>query len=128
MYAVTHWANQHDWAKLLLITLALGVIMLLVEGMGESVLLFVLLLSAIGLCGVVAYWLGNWKWILIPLLAMLVFIILAVPAVMIYPDSGETPFSMIIESPFWAGLPAFIGAGAGMGIYQLVQARRKRQA
>lgn len=76
MYAVTHWANQHDWAKLLLISLALGVIMLLVEGMGESVFLFVLLLSGITLCGVVAYWLGNWKWILIPLLAMLVFIIL----------------------------------------------------
>ena len=128
MNAVAHWANQHDWAKLLLMSLALVVIMILVQAVGENVLVLALMLSGIALCGVVAYWLGNRKWILIPLLAMLVFIILAVPAVMIFPGSGETPFSMVIESPFWAGLPALIGAGAGMGIHKLVQARRQRPA
>lgn len=127
MHAVALWANCHDWVKLILITLVLIPIMLLAGLAGGSALFWLPLLSGMLLCAVVAYWLGNWKWLLIPLLAMLVFVAIAVPAVMQDPSSGETPFSMVVESPFWAGLPALIGAGAGMAIHILVSATRQRR-
>jgi hypothetical protein len=65
------------------------------------------------LCAAAAYWLGNWKWIFIPLLTMLVEIACAVPAVMRAPQGGETPISIVLEAPFWTGIPALIGAGTG---------------
>jgi hypothetical protein len=127
MNAVAAWANRHDSAKLILITLVLIATMLLAGAAGESALLLLLLITGMALCGVVAYWLGNWKWLLIPPLAMLVFIVLVVPAVMFDPSGGETPFSIVIESPFWAGLPAFLGAGAGMAIHALVNLIKRRR-
>ena len=122
------WANRHDSAKLLVIALILLPTMFLAGLVGESLLFLVLLLGGMVLCGIGAYWLGNRKWLFIPLLAMLVFIILAVPATIGDPSSGETPFSMIIESPFWAGLPALIGASVGIAVHTLVRASKRRRS
>jgi hypothetical protein len=112
MNRIATWANRHDYTKLIVITLAMIPVMLLVVATADDLSLF-LVLAGVALCGVAAYWLGNWKWILIPVLAMLVEIVCAVPAVMRDPNAGETPISIVLEAPFWTGLPALIGAGAG---------------
>jgi hypothetical protein len=112
MNRVAMWVNHHDYAKLMLITLAMIPVMLLAVATADDLSWF-LVLAGMALCAVAAYWLGNWKWLLIPVLAMLVEIICAVPAVMRDPNTGETPVSIVLEAPFWTGLPALIGAGVG---------------
>jgi hypothetical protein len=121
MNAVAMWANRHDYAKLILITLAMIPVMLVVVATADDLSWF-LVLAGMALCAVAAYWLGNWKWILIPVLAMLVEIVCAVPAVMRDPNAGETPISIVLEAPFWTGLPALIGAGVGYLIKRRVKA------
>jgi len=114
MDAIVVWINRHDTVKLILIML----VMLPVMGWGITTsdglepFIYILLIG-MALCGVAAYWLGNWKWCLIPLLAMLVEIAWAIPAALRDPNALETPVSIILEAPFWSGLPAFIGAGVG---------------
>ena len=106
------WANRHDYAKLILTTLVMIPLMLMVVTTADNLNWF-LVLAGVALCAVAAYWIGNWKWIFIPVLAMLVEIVCAVPTVMRDPNAGETPISIILEAPFWTGLPALIGAGVG---------------
>jgi hypothetical protein len=111
---MTTWVNQHDAVKLLLITLVMIPVMGLAIATSNGLEPFVyIVLAGMALCGAAAYWLGNWKWILIPVLAMLVEIAWAIPAVLRDPDAMETPLSIVLESPFWSGLPALIGAGVG---------------
>jgi hypothetical protein len=114
MNTITMWANRHDYAKLILITLAMMFFMLLVlASLLANMDCMPLLLAGMGFCFVAGYWLGNWKWILIPLLAMLMEIAVFVPVVMRDPSGGETPISVVVEAPFWTGLPALIGASTG---------------
>ena len=60
-----------------------------------------------------AYWLGNWKWILIPLLAVLAAFAIMAPAVAYNPAVSGGDSGFILELPFWFGLPALFGAGLG---------------
>jgi hypothetical protein len=114
MQTVTMWANHHDYAKLILITLAMMLFMLIVlASLLANCAGMPLLLAGMVLCGYAGYWLGNWKWILIPLLAILMEIAVFVPVVMRDPSGGETPISVVVEAPFWTGLPALIGASTG---------------
>ncbi|NTU84751.1 MAG: hypothetical protein HGA45_36205 [Chloroflexales bacterium] len=116
------WVNTHDSGKLLLIALAaIPVLLLAIFGPGASSASLALLVG-MALCGVGAYWLGNWKWILIPLVVMLVEILIAIPLSLADPNPGETPISVILEAPFWTGIPALIGAGVGYGIKRGVAA------
>ena len=79
---------------------------LIVVGLGMAV-------SAIG-----GYWLGA-RWFLVPLVVMGVEIVIGVPATLLDPTAGETPISVVLEAPFWTGLPAIVGALVG-GIVRLV--------
>lgn len=36
-------------------------------------------------------------------------------------DSGETPFSLLIEAPFWIGIPSAVAAGMGWLGWQLAR-------
>jgi hypothetical protein len=67
----------------------------------------------VGICALGGFWLGGRKWLLVPLLAMAVELIFAIPATIGDPTGGETPISVILEAPFWTGLPAFVGASIG---------------
>ena len=111
MNTIVTWANRSDARKLAVITLVMFLFMLVGVAL-EDMFLALILLGAV-LCGYAAYWLGNWKWILLPLLAMLVEIICLVPVVMRDQGVGETPISVILEAPFWTGMPTFIGASCG---------------
>ena len=51
-----------------------------------------------------------------PFLAMLVELAWAIPASLRYPHAIETPLSLVLEAPFWTGIPACIGAGVGYPI------------
>ena len=122
MHTVALWAKGHDYAKLILITLVMLPVMFVAVAAASPDLfsstvspdLFgPVVLAGMALCGVAAFWLGNWKWILIPLLAMLVEIAFAVPVTLRVPNAGETPISVVLEAPFWAGIPTLIGAGVG---------------
>lgn len=114
---VTSWVNRHDSVKLVLITLAMIPAMLVIIPNSDSSILFPFVtLIGIPFCGVVAYWLGNWKWICIPLIAMLVEIIVAIPIALRDPEALETPMSIVLEAPFWTGLPALLGAGFGYAL------------
>jgi hypothetical protein len=122
MHTIAVWANRHDYAKLILITLVMMPVMFVAVAAASSAsdpsvaspdLFLPIVLGGMVLSGIAAFWLGNWKWIFIPLLAMLVEIAFAVPATMRTPDAGETPISVVLESPFWAGVPTLIGAGVG---------------
>jgi hypothetical protein len=111
MDTILTWSNRSDSRKLALITLVMFPLMLVALS-SDDLLVGIMLLGAV-LCGYAAYWLGNWKWIALPLLAMAVEIICAVPLVMRNQGAGETPVSVILEAPFWTGIPTFIGAGVG---------------
>jgi hypothetical protein len=80
-----------------------------IAGLGVAV-------SAIG-----GYWLGA-RWFLVPLVAMGVEIVIGVPATLLDPSAGETPISVVLEAPFWTGLPALVGAVVG-GIVRVVVER-----
>jgi hypothetical protein len=82
---------------------------LVIAGLGMAV-------SAIG-----GYWLGA-RWFLVPLVVMGVEIVIGVPATLLDPTAGETPIGVVLEAPFWTGLPVFVGALVG-GIVRLVVER-----
>jgi hypothetical protein len=126
MNEVVGWANSHDWVKLGLFTLLMFPVMLLAGVAGGTALFWTVVAVGVLLCGVFAYWIGNPRWLFIPLIAMLVFIALAVPMVLQDPGTGETPFSIVLESPFWAGLPALTGAVFGYLIYASRHAPRRQ--
>lgn len=105
------WANHNDARKLVLFTLTMLPLML-IGVVSEDGFLPIILLEAV-LCGYMAYWLGNWKWLFLPLLAMGVEIVCLLPGAMQGSGAGETPFSIILEAPFWAGIPTLIGASIG---------------
>lgn len=114
MQRVAQWARQHDSAKLALVALAFLLVMPLLIASGNSQNTAIVgLILGLCLCGVAGYWVGNWKWIVIPLLAMLAEIVYAIPLTMQDPGGIESPVSVVLEAPFWTGLPALIGAGAG---------------
>jgi hypothetical protein len=75
----------------------------------------------IAVSGIAGYWLGA-RWLLVPLVVMGVEIVIAVPATLLAPGGGETPISVVLEAPFWTGLPAFVGALGG-GIVRAVVER-----
>lgn len=126
MNEAVRWANSHDWVKLGLFTLLMFPVMLLAGVAGGTPLFWTVVVVGVLLCGAFAYWIGNPRWLFIPLLAILVFIALAVPMVLQEPGAGETPFSIVLESPFWAGLPALTGAVFGYVIYASRHAPRKQ--
>lgn len=64
-------------------------------------------------CAFGGFWLGGLRWLLVPPLAMGVELLFAIPATLIAPGGGETPFSVILEAPFWTGFPALLGAAIG---------------
>lgn len=110
------WVNQHDSAKLFVIWLGAIVVILSAITVSGSELFFLAMLVGVVLAGVGAFWLGNWKWIYIPLLAMLAEIVCAIPLSLSDPNAIETPLSIILEAPFWTGIPALLGAGLGYGV------------
>ena len=101
------------WAKCLAIAVLMVPVMLWVLFTdGEAfplVLAYGLGVSALG-----GFALGGWKWLLVPVLAMAVELAFAIPATLLDPGGGETPVSVILEAPFWTGLPALIGAAIGV--------------
>lgn len=114
MTTISTWVNRHDSVKLMLITLAMIPSMFVaVSSSNDPDPMLFIRLAGVTFCGVAAYWLGNWKWILIPVLAMLVEIAWAIPASLGDPNAMETPLSIVLEAPFWTGIPALIGAGVG---------------
>ena len=95
MNTITMWTNRHDYAKLILITLAMILFMLIVVALGSAgiegmPILFIELV----LCTVAARWLGNWKWIVIPLLAVLAAFAIMAPAAAYNPavSGGDSGF------------------------------------
>jgi hypothetical protein len=137
MNTVALWTNRHDYAKLILITLVMIPVIFVavaaaapdVFGSAVSPDLFApVVLAGMALCAVAAYWLGNRKWIFIPLLAMLVEIAIAIPVTMRDPNAVETPVSVVLEAPFWTGIPTFIGAGMGYLIHVIVRSIAQRRA
>lgn len=111
---ITEWTHDHDSRKLIVIGLVMVPLML--AAISSDDMLVAIMLLGIVLCGYAAYWLGNWKWIFIPVLAMLVEIVCAIPLVMRNQSGGETPISIVLEAPFWTGLPTLIGAGVGYAV------------
>jgi hypothetical protein len=100
------------WRKLVVIAVLMAPVMLWV--LFSNGQLFTLVLAyGIGISGLGSFWLGGWKWLLVPVLAMGVELIFAIPATMLDPSSGETPISVILETPSWTGAPAFVGAMIG---------------
>ncbi len=74
-----------------------------------------------GVSAIAGYWLGA-RWFLVPLVAMGVEIAIAIPLTLLNPD-GETPVSVVLEAPFWTGMPALVGAIVGGAMRALVQRR-----
>ena len=117
MDSLTRWINRHDGLKLALLVLAMVPVMLVAIGASDNLdPLMGIWLLGVALCAAGGYWLGNWKWVLIPLLAMLVEIALAIPASLRDPNALETPLSIVLEAPFWTGIPALLGAAIGYGL------------
>jgi hypothetical protein len=95
-----------------------------------SDLFLVVLATGIGFSAIAGYWLGA-RWFLVPLVAMAAEIVIAVPATLLDPTGGETPISVVLEAPFWTGLPALVGALFG-GLIRLIakefQGKKRAQA
>ena len=109
------------WRKLLVIAAS-------VAGAIAGVLLsvpdafpFFLILGLI-VCVVAGFWLGPRAWFLVPLVAIGIEILIGVPTTVLYPD-GETPISVVLEAPFWAGIPSLVGALIGAGLRALIDRR-----
>jgi hypothetical protein len=112
MASVIAWVNGHDPAKLLII--AIGTVpMILVAISGSDAIVLVLLLAAAAIWGGGGYWVGNRTWLLIPLVAMAVEIAIAIPFTLADSHAEETPLSVIVEAPFWTGIPALLAAWVG---------------
>lgn len=113
-FNIVQWVNRHDSVKLILITLAMFPVMrVAIAAANDLDPFFWVVLAGMALCAAAAYWLGNWKWLLIPLLAMLMEIVCAIPISLRDPNAMETPLSIVLEAPFWTGIPTLIGAGIG---------------
>ena len=114
MHTIALWANRHDYAKLILFTLAMIAYIFIVIALGSAGIegLWILFIE-FGICAVGAYWLGNWRSILVPLLAVLVAFAILVPAVGYNPALSGGDSGFIAEIPFWFGVPALFGAGVG---------------
>lgn len=118
--------NWPTWAKALVIAALLVPVMLWVIFTGGGpdgfplVLAYGLVVSALG-----GFVLGGWKWLLVPLLAMGVELVFAIPATLLGPGGGETPISVILEAPFWTGIPALFGAGIGTTVRWLYHANSR---
>jgi hypothetical protein len=93
--------------------------------LGPPELFFFVLAIGIAFSGVAGFWLGA-RWLLVPLIAMGVEILIAAPATLVDPSAGETPISVVLEAPFWTGIPAFVGALVG-GISRLAIDRSQRR-
>ena len=108
------------WGKLLVTA---GVVAAVIAGVllyPEAFLFFL----ALGLLACVAagFWRGSRAWFLVPLVAMGIEIAIGIPATLVYPD-GETPISVVLEAPFWTGLPSLIGALMGAALRAAVDRR-----
>ena len=100
------------WRKLAVIAALMVPVMLWVL-LSDGQWFTLVLAYGIGVSALGGFWLGGWAWLLVPLLAMAVELVFAIPATMRDPGGGETPFSVILEAPFWTGAPAFAGALIG---------------
>jgi hypothetical protein len=61
-------------------------------------------------------------WFLVPLVVIGVEVVIGIPTTRLDPTAGETPISVVLEAPFWTGMPALFGALVG-GIVRLVVER-----
>jgi hypothetical protein len=120
-YALAMWPLR---AKLLTIA---GLSVLAIAGvlLGPPDMFLFVLAAGMGLSAIAGYWVGA-RWFLVPLVAMGVEIIIAVPATLLAPTGGETPISVVLEAPFWTGLPAFVGALFGGVIHLVVEQFRHK--
>ena len=101
------------WRKLLV---AAGLTAVVIPGVlliPDAFLLFLTL--GLIVCALAGYWLGMPACLLVPLVAMGVEILIGIPATLMQPG-GETPVSVILEAPFWTGVPSLIGALIGASL------------
>lgn len=121
MSTLTMRDNWPNWKKILVIAaLLVPALAWVVFSEGTTLPVFLLCLAyGLGVSALGGYWLADRTWLLVPLLAMGLFLTFAIPAAAIGEIGGETPFSMIVEAPFWAGAPAFIGALVGAALRTL---------
>ncbi len=118
--------SLHDdwptWQKVAIVAALLVPVMAwVVFGDGSYFPLF--LAYGLGVCALGGYWLGGLTWLLVPLLAMGTFLALAIPMAWRGQLGDETAFSMLLESPFWAGLPALVGSLVGVALRWLSEGR-----
>ena len=108
------------WGKLLMTA---GVVAVVIVGvlLYPDAFLFFLALGLVG-CVAAGYWLGPRAWFLVPLVAMGTEIAIGIPATLLQPD-GETPISVILEAPFWTGMPSLIGALIGAALRAVADRR-----
>jgi hypothetical protein len=88
---------------------------------------FFVLALGIAFSAVCGYWLGA-RWFLVPLVAMVVEIAIAVPLTLFNPSGGETPISVVLEAPFWTGVPALVGALIGSVTRFVVEQHKRKPA
>ena len=104
------------WKKLILLAALMVPVMLWAVLTTTGGLFVVVLVYGVGVCALGGYLLRGWTWLLVPLLAMAVELAFAVPATMLDSSGGETPFSVVLEAPFWTGMPALFGAVIGVAM------------
>ena len=108
------------WAKLLATAALMAAVIGGVLLNPEAFPLFLTL--GVVICSVAGYWLGSPLCLLVPLVAMGVEIVIGIPATLVQPGA-ETPISVVLEAPFWTGIPSLIGALIGAGVRALVDRR-----
>ena len=86
---------------------------------GDGRYFTVFLIYGLGVCALGGYWLGDRTWPLVPLLAMGAFLALALPTARLGRLGEELPLSLLLASPFWAGLPALVGSLIGVALRRL---------
>jgi hypothetical protein len=118
-HALAMWPLR---AKLLTIA-ALSALAITGALLGPPDLFVVIVGVGIAVSAIGGYWLGA-RWYLVPLVVMGVEIVIGIPATLLDPTAGETPVSVVLEAPFWTGLPSFVGALVG-GIIRLVGERSR---
>lgn len=109
------------WKKLLVTAVLIAAVILGVLVADPDAFLFFLPLG-FAVCALAGYWLGPHAWFLVPLVAMGVEIAIGIPATILHPG-GETPISVILEAPFWTGIPSLIGALIGGAVRAFVNGR-----
>lgn len=125
MNAFSRLDNWPTWRKILVIAALMAPVMLwvlLTNGRAVpfvppevlSLLFLPVAAYGFGVCALGGYWLGGRvRWLLVPLLAMGIELAFAIPMTLADPTGGETPFSVVLEAPFWTGAPALVGAMLG---------------